>query len=127
MATMFTPILTSVVDRVPGALGAIFADWDGEAVDQVFGADTVASVAKEALLVLGAHYGIILNQVQSALHLFHFGEAHEIVLHHDKVDLLMHAVGHGYYVVLVASSGAHLGLALRALRDAAAALRSEVG
>src|SRR5262249_53378190 len=28
---------------------------------------------------LAAHYGIILNQVQSALHLSHFGEAVEII------------------------------------------------
>lgn len=120
MSTAFTPILQRAVERVPGAVGAIFADWDGEAVD-------LFSLAEpDELKVLGAHYGIILNHVQSALHLFHFGEAEEIILLHDGMDLLVRAVGEGYYVVLAVRGKAHLATALREVAEAALALRTEM-
>lgn len=119
MATTFTPILERAVERVPGAVGAIFADWDGEAVDHV-------AADRDSILMIGAHYGIILNHVQSALHLFHFGEAEEIILQHERMDLLVHAVGEGYYVVLAIAGDAHLATALREVAAAAAALRAEM-
>ena len=31
----FKTLLNSLVERVPGAQGAIIADWEGEAVEQV--------------------------------------------------------------------------------------------
>lgn len=119
MATTFTPILQRVMERVPGSMGAIFADVDGEAVDQV-------AVDRRDIQILGAHYGIILNYVQSALHLFHYGSAHEMVVHHGKMDLVVKAVGHGYYLVLAVSAGAHLATALRETAIAANALRQEM-
>jgi predicted regulator of Ras-like GTPase activity (Roadblock/LC7/MglB family) len=115
--TGFSGILQQAVERVPGAIGAIFADWDGEAVDQV-GKD-----ARDEMLLIGAHYAVIMNSVQALLRLFHFGEAVEIVVQHDKLDLCMHAVGDGYYVVLAVSSGGHLASALRETRACAAGLR----
>ena len=118
--TAFTPILQRAVERVPGAIGAIFADWDGEAVD------LIGPGNREELLYMGAHYGVILNHVQSLLRLFHFGEAVEIVLQHEKVDLCVHAVGDGYYVVLAIDSGGHLATALREARACADGLRKEM-
>jgi predicted regulator of Ras-like GTPase activity (Roadblock/LC7/MglB family) len=119
VTTAFTSILQHAVEHVPGAIGAIFADWDGEAVDQ-FGLD------KDTLMLLGAHYGIIFNHVQSALLTFHFGETVEIVLMHDRMDLLVNAVGQGYYVLLAVEGGAHLATALREVRVAASLLRKEM-
>jgi len=120
MKTAFTPILQRAVERVPGAIGAIFADWDGEAVD------LAGTSRREEMLYIGAHYGVILNNVQSLLRLFHFGEAVEIVLQHDKVDLCVHAVGDGYYVVLAIDSSGHLATALRETRLCADGLRREM-
>jgi predicted regulator of Ras-like GTPase activity (Roadblock/LC7/MglB family) len=124
VSTTFTPILARVVEKVPGAIGAIFADWDGEAVDH-FPAPPDAGQRNEMLLV-AAHYGVVLNHVQSALHLFHFGEAEEVILHHERMDLIVHAVGEGYYVVLALGAGVHLATALREVRSAARALRREM-
>ena len=118
--TPFTPILRQVVERVPGAIGAIFADWDGEAVD------LFSSGAKEEILIIGAHYGIVLNYVQSALHLFHFGEAEEMILQHARIDLIVRAVTHRYYVVLCTHAGAHLAIARREALAAASALAREM-
>jgi predicted regulator of Ras-like GTPase activity (Roadblock/LC7/MglB family) len=116
----FAAILKRAVDRVPGAVGAIFAAWDGEEVDHV------ASMSREEMRFFGAHLGIVLNHVQSALHLFHFGEAREMVLQHDQMDLLVHAVGDGYYLLLAVRGGVHLATAQREVQSAADALRQEM-
>ena len=122
--TPFTPILRHAVERVPGALGAIFADWDGEAVESVTNGGS--TTAKDDLALLAAHYVVILHHVQGLLHLTHFGEAEEIILLHQKVDLIVRAVDKDYFVVLVATAGAHLATALREASALASALRAEI-
>lgn len=118
--TPFGPILQRAVERVPGAVGAIFADWEGEAVD------CFAPRYKDDLPLLAAHYGVILNHIQSALHLSHFGEAEELILQHGKLDLIVRAVDRHYFVVLAATSGSHLATALREVAQMASALRAEI-
>jgi predicted regulator of Ras-like GTPase activity (Roadblock/LC7/MglB family) len=120
-ATIFAEILQRAVENAPGAFGAIFAAWDGEAVDSY----TLAT-RKDEMLLLAAHYGIILNHVQAALHLSHFGEAEEVILQHQKLDLIVRAVDRRYYVVLALGAGGHLATALRAVLAAASALRKEM-
>ncbi len=117
MSTMFTMILQRAVESVPGAVGAILAAYDGEAVDHW------ASIDRDEMLFMAAHVGIVLNQVQSALHLFHFGEAGEIIVHTERMDLLVRAVSEGYYVVLAVRTPSHLATALREVGSAATALR----
>jgi predicted regulator of Ras-like GTPase activity (Roadblock/LC7/MglB family) len=119
VTTTFTSILQRVIDRVPGSVGAIFADVDGEAVDQV-------ATDRREIQIIGAHYGIILNHVQSALHLFHYGSAEELIVHHGKMDLVIRAVGHGYYIVLAVEGSVHLAIALREIAACANALRAEM-
>jgi predicted regulator of Ras-like GTPase activity (Roadblock/LC7/MglB family) len=118
--TSFSQILQHAVEEVPGAIAAIFAAYDGEAVDQ-FGISS-----KDDMLVLAAHYGVILNYVQSALHLFHFGEAVELILSHQRMDLVVRTVSQGYYVVLVVKKPCPLAMARRAVEAAACALRTEM-
>ena len=120
MSTVFTAILQRAVERVPGAVGAIFADWDGEAVDHF------SKGSAYDMLLLAAHFGVVLNHVQSVLHLFHFGEAEEIILQHAQMDLIVRSVGEGYYVVLAAGAGTHLATARREAAVAAKALRAEM-
>jgi predicted regulator of Ras-like GTPase activity (Roadblock/LC7/MglB family) len=120
--TPFRHILQRVVERVPGAMGAVFADWDGEAVDHFAHAHT----AKDEMLILAAHYGVILNHVQSALHLYHFGEAEELIILHQNMDLVVRTVAKDYFMVLVVRTGAHLATALRETHAAASALRVEM-
>ncbi len=69
---------------------------------------------------------MILNHVQSVLHLTHFGEAEEIILEHQKLDLVVRAVDQHYFVVLALSAPAHLAIALREIAAAARALRAEM-
>jgi predicted regulator of Ras-like GTPase activity (Roadblock/LC7/MglB family) len=121
VGTPFTPILRRLVERVPGALGAIFADWEGEPVDTYAPGGT-----PEALLYVAAHYGVILNQVQSVLHLTHFGEAEELVFQHQRLELVVRAVDRSYFVILATEAGAHLATSLRETLAAAGALRAEM-
>ena len=120
MRTSFTPILQRALDRVPGAIAAVFADADGEAVDQV------TERAKYDALIYAAHYGVLFNQVQSLLRLFHFGAADEIFFAHTRMDIVLRSVGEGYYLLLAATAPSHVGIAQREARFAALALRQEM-
>jgi predicted regulator of Ras-like GTPase activity (Roadblock/LC7/MglB family) len=86
----------------------------------------VSKGVKEDMLLVAAHYGVILNHVQSVLHLTHFGEAEEVILQHQKMDLIVRAVDKDYYIVLAVDAGSHLATALREIAAAARALRAEM-
>ncbi|MBI4512343.1 MAG: roadblock/LC7 domain-containing protein [Deltaproteobacteria bacterium] len=120
MSTVFTPILQRILDRIPGTVGVIFADWEGEAVDQV------SSCERHDALVLAAHYGVILKNVQGALKLFHFGDVLELTVSHDRMDIIIRPVCDGYYLVLACEPGVHLASALRETQAAAHALKAEM-
>jgi predicted regulator of Ras-like GTPase activity (Roadblock/LC7/MglB family) len=121
MTTGFTQILQDLVERTPGAQAAIFAARDGEAVDQ-FAPD----VSVDDVRLWGAHYGVLLSQMQRCLHLFHFGEAEEIFLKHDRLDVLLRPVAEGYFLCFTLKPGAHLATALRELGLGAERLRHEM-
>ena len=52
----FQSILKALIESVPGAMGAVFADYEGEAVDQVSRNGDSYHVK-----FMGAHYGILLE------------------------------------------------------------------
>jgi predicted regulator of Ras-like GTPase activity (Roadblock/LC7/MglB family) len=57
----FKAALKHLLDEIPGALGAIIVDWEGEAVDQV------GQLSDYDFKLIGAHYGIILTRLQWVL------------------------------------------------------------
>ena len=57
----FQKILKDLVERLPDALGAILADWEGESVDQV------SRIGDYEIKVIGAHKGIILTNMRLAM------------------------------------------------------------
>jgi predicted regulator of Ras-like GTPase activity (Roadblock/LC7/MglB family) len=125
--TPFTPILRRMLDALPDALGAVFADGEGEAVDQLPDPrEDPEAAAVVDLRLFGAHWGVILNHVNAALRLFHYGGPIEMILHHDRLDILIHAVGDGYYVLLALRADGHLARALDELRRGAVALQAEM-
>ncbi len=54
----FKAILTELVQSVPGATGAIIADWEGETVDHV------ALMDDYELKITAAHLWIILTRMK---------------------------------------------------------------
>ena len=121
MSTSFTPILQRAVESTPGAWGAIFADAEGEAVD------SWSTEEQASLPLIGAHYGIVLARIQKMLHLFHFGEAQQLRVACQRMELLVHVLTEGYFAVLVADRGLHLATALRVLETTSDELQREMG
>lgn len=121
MRSPFATILRAAVETTPGAIGGAFAASDGEMVDS-FATDDADEWA-----FLTAHYGVVLNHIQSALHTFHYGEAEWVLLDHADFHVLVRAVAQGYYALLAIGGQAPLGAALAAMEHAASALRQEMG
>ena len=133
--TPFTPILRTLLVEVPDALGAIFADWEGEAVDQFPDPRRAEDAATPLppsgietfdLRLFGAHWGIILNYVNAALRTFHYGDLQVVMLHHDRLDILIQTVDARYYLLIALRPGAPLGRALLELERGVRALRVEM-
>jgi predicted regulator of Ras-like GTPase activity (Roadblock/LC7/MglB family) len=116
----FGDILKSIVERVPGALGAIFADWEGEMVDQF------AHIPALDIQLVGAHWGVVLNQAARSTKNCGFGEVKELLIEGEHGMVLIRCVTDRYYVVLTAKSGVHLATARRELERGAATLLGEM-
>jgi len=120
MRSPFAAIMKTAVEAVPGAIGGAFAAGDGETVD------SFAAQDPDEWAIFTAHYGVVLNFVQSALNVFHYGETEFMVVSHTTVDVLVHTVAEGYYALMAVHSPAPLGIALHALEQAARRLRREM-
>jgi len=119
--TPFARIMRTAVEATPGAVGGAFAAQDGETVD------SFAVQDPEDWAIFTAHYGVLLNFVQSALAVFHYGHAEFMVLSHKRLDVLVQNVSDGYYALIAVHSPAPLGMAMHALDRAAGQLRKEMG
>jgi predicted regulator of Ras-like GTPase activity (Roadblock/LC7/MglB family) len=116
----FAAILKSLVDRVPGAIGAIFADWEGEAVDQF------AHVPQLDIQLAGAHWGIVRQLACEHLRAVGAGDVEEMWIDCDGGMVLLRRVTDRYYVVLTTRQGVHLGTARRELERTQQTLLGEM-
>jgi predicted regulator of Ras-like GTPase activity (Roadblock/LC7/MglB family) len=116
----FAEILKEMVDRVPGAVGAIFADWEGEAVDQF------AHISKNDIQLVGAHWGVVLTQASRNLEAMGAGPVEEMVIEGERAMVLVRKVTDRYYVVLTAKATTHLATARRELERSAQTLLGEM-
>ena len=116
----FAEILREAVERTPRALGGAFAAYDGELVGSFSDADPTDWA------ILTAHYGVLWNHVQRALLTFHYGEAQSCVLSHSSLDILVHSVAEGYYILLAIHHPAPLAAALVQLDSAVLKLQKEM-
>jgi len=114
----FGDILEAMVRRVPGAVGAVFADWEGEPVDQF------AHIPPIDIQLVGAHWGVVWSQ--AARRLEAFGGVEELLIEGDKAIVLVRSVTDRYFVVLATKRDAHLATARRELERGAGILRSEM-
>jgi predicted regulator of Ras-like GTPase activity (Roadblock/LC7/MglB family) len=118
--TPFGEILRAAVESTPRAIGGAFAACDGETVDLF--TDWEAGDWK----ILTAHYGVVLASVQAALHTFHYGDVKLLVISHRHLELLIHAVGDGYFALIAVEPPAPLGRAIASLERASGELRKEM-
>jgi predicted regulator of Ras-like GTPase activity (Roadblock/LC7/MglB family) len=116
----FADILKQMVDRVPGAVGAIFADWEGEAVDQY------AHIPPIEIQLVGAHWGVILSQCHQRLTRHGLGPVDELLIEGERAIILVRSVTERYFVVLAVRRDAHLATARRELLRSANTLLGEM-
>jgi predicted regulator of Ras-like GTPase activity (Roadblock/LC7/MglB family) len=117
----FAGILADVVHAVPGAVGAVFVDWEGEMVEQV-----PAGASGEELKLLGAHWAIAYYQTKTALDNQGLGAADEVLLRFEHQQILIRRVTNEYLVVLAVGRDTNLGHARYLLQLAGLRLRSEM-
>ncbi|WP_020676680.1 roadblock/LC7 domain-containing protein [Geopsychrobacter electrodiphilus] len=116
----FKILLQEMLDRLPGAQGAIIADWEGEAVDQV------ARIDDFEIKVLGAHKGIILTRLRETLHRLDGGELEEVLIQYENAKVLIVPLNEDYFLVLTIDPDEMVGKAAFELRRCAVRLRLEI-
>ena len=112
----FRDVLRDLVQSVPGAWGAIFVDWEGEAVD------LFATSDEYEVKLAGAHTGLLLNRVVSAGKLSNLGRSKVAVVRAEAAHFYLQTLDEEYFVLLVTKPTA-AGLARRKLSEAVAELR----
>jgi len=90
----FKTLLNRLLEDIPGAVGAIITDWEGEAVDQV------ARISEYEIKVLGAHKGVILNLLREALSRIDSGKLEEVLIRTEQSKTLLTPLNEDYCLVL---------------------------
>lgn len=116
----FKTILRELVESVPGASGAILADWEGEAVD------CYSLFDDYELKIIGAHKGIILNRIKDVQKRFGGDDPREVVISTEKRHLITGAIGPDYSLVLTLAREAVIGQALYRFRKSVVVLEKEI-
>lgn len=116
----FKKLLQALVERVPGAQGAILADWEGESVDHVGQMDGYE------LKVIGAHKGVVLHNLRQVIDRLGNDDLREIVITTRQAQTLIIPVTKDYYLVLTLDRCDMLGRALMEARRCVQALYREI-
>ena len=117
----FKVALEDLMGRVPGSLGAILADWEGEAVDQVS-----TRLDDFEMKIIGAHKGIILTNMRQAMRDLDSDDLEEIIVTTEKTQTLIIPITRDYYLVLTLQKDASFGRAQFEARKTVLALRREI-
>ena len=121
MTTPFAVILQRLVERVPGAIGAVFADWEGESVGE-FAAD----LPQLEIQIVGAQWGLVWMELLRSFGRARLGHPLELIVDAERGRAVVRKVTDQYYVVLTLGKQAHLGLALVELERGASELAAEM-
>ena len=116
----FKKLLASLVESVPGASGAILADWEGEAVEQHCQGDPFE------MKVTAAHWGILLCRLQALREQYATGVVQQGVITTDEQHAIIGAVGDDYTLVLTMHRDAQPLPALRYFKETARLLLKEI-
>lgn len=118
----FKAILKNLVEKTPGATGAILLDWEGEAV-----ADFSKSPDID-LPAVGAHKGIILNLTKDALTRLKGGDGvRTIGISTDTAKIALSTVKEGYYIVMTLEKTKPISRAFFESKKAIKSIEREMG
>lgn len=121
---MFDQILRELVQSTPGAIGALFLDWEGEAVEVV--GDRPLDADEHGLKITGAYQGIFLTQLRDLCTRADAGRPHRFKIDFETTRVFSCDLKDGYYVVLVVDTTANEAVAWRALDGCKARLMQEL-
>ena len=113
-----------MLQGVPGAIGAVFLDREGEAVDLF--AEDVFEISDDGLRAVGAYAGIFLSSVRRTCEQIDAGEPRELTIHFDNATVLSSNLKEGYYLVLVVTISANEAVAAERLRRCRDRLIAEI-
>jgi predicted regulator of Ras-like GTPase activity (Roadblock/LC7/MglB family) len=116
----FKSLLTKLVEAVPGACGAILADWEGEAVEQHFQGDPFE------MKVTAAHWGIVLSRLKELPDQYATGAVREGMITTDEQYVLFGALGDEYSLVMTLTREALPLQALHKFRETGELLKKEI-
>ena len=116
----FKSILKELVESIPGATGAILADWEGEAVEQYCLFDDYE------LKLIAAHKGIVLSRIREAHAFQPGGEPEDAVISTGDLHILIGVVGPDYSLVMTLERGAIVGRALYNFRKTLTRMEKEI-
>jgi len=120
---MFQAILNDLVS-LPGAIGALFLDWEGETVEMLgarpFDADD------HDLKILGAYQGIFLTHLREMCERIDTGKPHRFKVEFAATKVLCCDLKDGYYLVLVTDATTNEGVAWQKLAGTREKLLAEM-
>ncbi|MCB9558363.1 MAG: roadblock/LC7 domain-containing protein [Deltaproteobacteria bacterium] len=115
--TIFADILRHEMTEIPGIVGAIFADWEGESVD------LYSNVGQTNMKLAGAHWGIIYSQARTAFRKRQLGMIQQMILDFEQQRVVVRRITDEYFVVVAVQGENNLGHTLCALDRAVEKLR----
>ena len=113
-----------MLQSTPGAIGAVFLDREGEAVDLF--AEDVFEIGPEGLRAIGAYSGIFLSDLGRACQRIAAGTPQRLTIDFEHARVLTCPLKEGYYLVLVVSRDANEGVAAQRLDQCRQRLLDEI-
>lgn len=117
----FRTILQSLIDGLDGSIGALFLDWDGEAVELVG-----PGHERYDLHLVGAYQGIFLNQLNNVVSNTSLGSLQMFKVAFEKSTFYNCILSDGYYLVLIVENDVPEWLAWDTLRKGRKRLLKEM-
>ena len=118
----FGKILKELVESVPGSVGAVFADDEGEPVEKI-----TRNGDSYHICFLGAHNGILLNTVKKFSAAAGTGDPKSLHVRTEKLDYFTAPVYDGYFIVLAVETSIPSARAGFAITRAVRSIREEMG
>lgn len=108
---MFRLILNELLVTTPGALAALFLDYEGETVELVCDRD----ISDHDLRIVGAYQRIHFSRLEGICERIGAGAQRRMKLQFPQLSILSTELKDGYYVVLLVDESASEGIAWRRL------------
>ena len=117
----FEKILGKLIKKIPGAIGAVFVDYDGESISHF------PEEMREQLRLFGAYQQIVCNLVGIHLPPEKYGHVESILVDLSDSRFMMWPINKEYFLVIALSPDALSFTAIKSAEIAVAELIVEMG